>query len=214
MARRKNRPSSPSALPAVSPTPSTPWYKRLWVVVTAVGTLAFTLGLNGPTLLQNLRKLPSEIETTRDQYLSWLKEDAAWTGNWSTFPEGVVNMGDMRLSEGIDLKITVHARHGKLDGTIASGRICANVPVFDFLLLRGPVTGNTAIVEVWDIIGGHSRVFERLKLVREHDVITVHTEAGDRSWFPAGARLGRHPAMDESFMRAFCGRSSNHVVPR
>jgi len=151
---------------------------------------------------------------TRDQYLGWLKEDSAWTGDWSSFPEGIVNMGEMRLSEGIDLKVTVHAQNGELGGTIASGRICANVPVFDFLLLRGSVSGNTATVEVWDIIGGHSRVFERLNFVREQEVITVLTEAGDKSWFPNGARIGRHPTTDDSFMSDFCSRFRKGVVPR
>jgi len=111
--------------------------------------------MNGPTLLQNIRKLPSEVETTHDQYVSWLKEDAEWTGDWSTFPEGIVDMADMRLSEGIDLKISLQAKNGELDGMIAAGKVCSNLP-FDFLLLRGSVSGTAADVEAWDIIGGHS----------------------------------------------------------
>jgi hypothetical protein len=81
MARRKKY--VPTAAPAPPATVrQEPWYKRTWVVVAAVGSAAFTLGMNGPTLLQNIRKLPSEVETTHDQFVSWLKEDAAWEGDW------------------------------------------------------------------------------------------------------------------------------------
>lgn len=215
MSRQKRKP--PPSCPPTDDTPVTapiPLRKRVWVVATAVGAIAFTLGLNGPTLLQNIRKLPAELEMTRDQYLGWLKEDAAWTGHWSTFPEGVVDIADMKLSEGVDLKISLQAKNGEVGGTIASGTICSQLPIFDFLLLRGSVSGNVANMEVWDIIGGHARVFERFKLVRENDIITVLPDAGDRSWFTAGARLGRHPDEDESFMQDFCKRHTGKEVPR
>lgn len=203
MASRKKR--SPATPPAPVPIQlKSPWYKRTWVVVVAVGSAAFTLGMNGPTLLQNMRKLPAEVEITRDQYLSWLKEDAEWIGEWSTFPEGYVDIGDMRLSDGVDLKISLQAKNGELGGMIASGKVCSNMPFFDFLLLRGTVSGNTANIEVWDIVGGHQRVFEQLKLVREGDVITVHPAAREASWFPQNARIGRHPEVNEAFMNSFC----------
>lgn len=199
MARRRK-----NTVQAAPPKP--PWYKRMWVVVAATASLAFTIGLNGPTLLQNVRKIPSEVETTRDQYLSWLKEDAEWAGDWSTFPEGIVDMGDMKLSEGIDMKLSLQAKNCELGGTIASGAVCATVPFFDFLLLRGKVSGNTASLEVWDIVGGHQQVFEQLTLVREGNVITVHPAKGQASWFPQGARIGKHPEPDEAFMSGFCKR--------
>ncbi|MDI5934676.1 hypothetical protein [Halomonas kalidii] len=204
--RKKNSLTAPSA-PSLA-QPKMPWYKHMWVVVLAVASVAFTLGLNGPTLLQNIRQLPSEVETTRDQYLSWLKEDAEWTGDWSTFPEGIVDMGDMQLSEGVDLKLSLQAKNGELGGTIATSAVCANMPVFDFLLLRGTVRGDTANVEAWDIVGGHQRVFESLTLVREGEVITVSSSNGAASWFPQGARVGKHPEANEAFMSNFCERKT------
>lgn len=202
MARRKKFVLAAPPAPAPVP-PKSPWYKRTWVIVVAVGSVVYTLGMNGQTLLQNIRKLPTEVETTYDQYVSWLKEDAEWAGDWSTFPEGVVDMADMRLSEGIDLKISLKAKNGELGGMIAAGKVCSNVP-FDFLMLRGSVFGTAANVEVRDIIGGHQRVFERLKLVRDENVITVHPLEGALSWFPQGARIGKHPDANEAFMNDFC----------
>lgn len=207
MSSRKRSSATP---PAPVPTqPKPPWYKRTWVVVVTVGSAAFTLGMNGPTLLQNMRKLPAEVEVTRDQYLSWLKEDAGWIGDWSTFPEGNVDIGDMRLSDGVDLKISLQAKNGELGGMIASGKVCSNIPFFDFLLLRGNVSGNTANLEVWDIVGGQRRVFEQLRLVREGNVIAVHPAAGEASWFPQGVRIGRHPETNEAFMNGFCKKGSS-----
>lgn len=209
--RRKQQTAAVPTMPVPEPL-KPPWYKRMWLVVVAVASVAFTLGLYGPALLQNIRSLPAEVETTRDQYLSWLKEDAEWTGDWSTFPEGIVNMGDMRLSEGVDLRLSLQAKNGELGGMIASGKVCSNIPVFDFLLLRGSVSGNTATVEVWDIVGGHQQVFERLKLIRENDVITVQSEREESSWFYHGARIGKHPETDEGFMGGFCKREFNTKV--
>lgn len=203
---RRKRPTAerPSAPPLRN---TEPWYRRVWVIVVSVGTIAFTLGLNGPTLLQNIRQLPSEVEATRDQFVGWLKEDAAWTGDWSAFPEGIVNMADMRLSDGVDLKISLHSRNGALGGMVATRRICTSLPAFDFLLLRGSISGNTANVELWDIVGGHERVFETMKLVREDGVITVWPNKRGESWFPAGARIGKHPNQPaEDFMTDYCNR--------
>lgn len=202
MARRKKYvPAAPPG--SLSAPPKAPWYKRAWVIAAAFGSVAFTLGMDGPTLLQNIRKLPTEVEATHDQYVSWLKEDAEWTGDWSNFPEGINDMADMRLSEGIDLKISLQAKNGELSGMITAGTVCSNVP-FDFLLLRGSVTGTAANVEVWDIDGGHQRVFEHLKLVRDGNVITVHPLGGETNWFPQGARIGKHTDANDAFMNGFC----------
>ncbi len=191
------------------PVPSKPpWYKRAWVVASAVGGIAFTLGMNGPTLLQNIRKLPSEVNATSEQYLSWIKEDEEWTGNWSTFPEGIVNMEDMKLSTGVDLRISLHSKNGEISGEISSGAICKGFPAFDFLLVRGNVSGNSAHLTVWEIIGGETKTFEEIELNRQEGVITVIPKAGASSWFTNRARLGKHPETDKDFLQNFCNRAA------
>jgi hypothetical protein len=183
-----------------------PWYKKVWVVASAVGAVTFAIGLNGPTILQNLRKMPTEISETSDQYLSWIKEDEKWTGDWSTFPEGIVDMADMNLSDGVDLKISISSKNGDLSGEISTGAICKNVPSFDFLMIRGKVSGDMARVTVWDIIGGKKTSFAELDLVRTGDVITVKPVSGNGEWFPSGARIGKHPETDKKFLDNFCHR--------
>lgn len=198
--------------PSTPPTPNTlPWYRRVWVIVVSVATMAFTLGLNGPTLLQNIRLLPSEVEAAHDQFVGWLKEDVDWTGDWSTFPEGIVNIADMHLSDGVVLKISLHSNKGTLGGMVATRRICTSLLAFDFLLLRGSISGNTANVEVWDIVGGHERVFGSMKLVRENGIITIWPDKRGESWFPTGVRIGKHSNQStENFMADYCNRRQPH----
>jgi len=193
MSRRSKRKQSPAQ--TQSPVPATisvPWYKRAWVVISTISAASFLFLLNAPTVLQNVRKLPDEARETYSQYRSWVKEDTEWTGHWSSFPEGVVDMADMRLSN-VDMQITIWASQGEIDGTIATKVICRSIPVLNFVLLRGHVNGDTATVTVWDIVEGQKTDFAELKLVREGDVLTVTPLSGRKDWFPATARLGRHP---------------------
>ena len=176
----------------VAPATKAPWYKRVWVVASATGVVVSAILLKGPTLLQNARILPAEVRQTASDFQSWAKEDAAWTGHWSSFPEGIADMADMHLSD-VDMQITIWASQGDIDGTIATKSICRSIPILNYVLLRGEVSGNTANVVAWDIVQGHKTDFAELKLVRDGDVVTVTPISGRKGWFPATARLGRHP---------------------
>ncbi|GHT92729.1 hypothetical protein FACS1894116_03400 [Betaproteobacteria bacterium] len=190
MARKSKSKVNPSqqAAPAVK----VPWYKRIWVVVSATSVVVSTILLKEPTLLQNARVLPEEVRQTAGQFLSWVKEDTEWTGHWSSFPEGIMDMADMHLSD-VDMQITIWASQGNIDGTISTKSICKSIPVFNYVLLRGEVSGNTAHVTAWDIVQGHKTEFAELKLVRDGGIITVTPSSGRKDWFPATARLGKHP---------------------
>lgn len=205
--RPRKTPAAPVSIQTPQPQPPQPWYKKVWVVASAVGAAAFAIGLNGPNILQNLRKMPTEISATSDQYLSWIKEDEKWTGDWSSFPEGIVNMADMHLSEGVDLKMSIVSKNGDIGGEISTGTICKNVPHFDFLMIRGKVSGSTARITVWDIIGGKTVTFGDLDLVRKDDVITIKPVSGNSDWFPSGARIGKHPDSDKQLLANFCKRN-------
>ncbi len=192
MGKQVRRREASTAAPQPSPEtpPKQPWYKNLWLGASTTGGVAFALGLNGPTILQNMRKIPEEVSVTTNQYLSWVKEDEHWGGHWSTFPEGIVNMEDMNLSKNTDFTVSLTAKNGDIGGEISTGEICRVVPHFDFLLLRRKVNGTTARVTVWDIIGGKTVEFGEIDLVRDADVITVRPLSGNTSWFPNGARIG------------------------
>src|SRR3546814_17322974 len=81
----------------------------------------------------------------------------------------------MQLSN-VDMQITIWASQGEIDGTIATKEICKAIPVFNYVLLRGEVFGNTATVTAWDIVLGHKTEFAKLKLVRDGNIITVRSD--------------------------------------
>src|SRR3546814_15367641 len=111
-------------------------------------------------MLQNARIIPKEVRETATQYQSWVKEDSEWTGHWSASPEGLADIADMQLST-VDMQITIWASQGEIDGTIATKEICKAIPVFNYVLLRGEVFGNTATVTAWDIVLGHKTEFAK-----------------------------------------------------
>jgi hypothetical protein len=95
------------------PAKKVPWYehqfskslKAGWIVLCTVIAAVGAIILKGPEVFDNLQKLPADISSVSDKFESWWYENADWTGNWSSFPEGIVDMGDMHLSD-TDLKIT------------------------------------------------------------------------------------------------------------
>lgn len=169
-----------------------PWYKQLWFVISATAVVVSAILLNGPAMLQSARILPKEVIETKRQFKSWVKEDEEWTGHWSSFPEGIGDMKDLNLSD-VDMQITIWASEGYIDGTIATKKICRSIPIFNYILLRGEVSGDSAHVIAWDIIQGHKTDFAELKLQRDGEVLTVTPVSGQVMWFSESARLGRAP---------------------
>lgn len=101
-------------------------------------------------------------------------------------------MADMKLSD-VGMQITIWSKEGEISGTIATKKICENIPFVNYVLLRGEVSGNTALVVVWDIVQSKKTDFALLKIVRDGEVITVTPTEGLKEWFPAKALLGKHP---------------------
>lgn len=185
-----------------------PWYRRAWVIVSGVFAVVSAVLLSGPEALKNSRILPREISTTVSQFRSWVKEDAEWTGHWTAHPESYADVAGLRLSD-VDMQITLWATEGRIDGTIATKKICKSLPILNYVLLEGTVFGDSARVKAWDIIGGHRVDFADLLLERDGYLMTVTPTAGRRDWFPETARLAIDPvsADDHSQMESthtFC----------
>lgn len=171
----------------------TPWYKRFWVIASGICAIVAAILANGPEALRNSRILPSEFSKTISQFRSWVKEDSEWTGKWIAHPEGFADLADMQLSD-VDLEIVIWATEGRIDGTIATKRLCNELPMFNYILLEGSVFGNSAKVVAWDLVGGHRVEFARLTLERDGYLMAVTPTAGNKEWFPATARIARDPS--------------------
>ena len=172
------------------------WYKRYWVIASGVCAVIAAILINGPDALRNSRILPSEVSKTISQFRSWVKEDPEWTGKWTAHPEGFADLAGMRLSE-IDLEIVIWANEGQIDGTIATKRLCKELPMLNYILLEGSVSGDSAQVTAWDLIGGHRVDLARLTLNRDGHLMTVIPTAGNKEWFPESARIARDPSAPE-----------------
>jgi hypothetical protein len=75
-----------------------------------------------------------------------------------------------------------------------NARVCG--VSFDYLLLSGSVSGDTADVMVWDLRDGHKLRFAQLTLSRDSDVLTIRPTLDPATLFPSEVRIGRHPSHD------------------
>ena len=195
MARKRRQ---PSARPVTSSDlqVTLPWYRRVWFLITLVGAGLSGLLANGPMLLSNAEKLPSEFERVSGKFLSWYYEDQAWTGLWSANPEGYVDSVEMKLSD-VDIKLHLLSEHGRIGGEISMKSICRVVPMFDYLLLEGKISGDIATITAFDFIGGERKNFFRFSAKRDGVVITVAPGEGAQEWLPAvPVRIGLHPSRE------------------
>lgn len=170
---------------------SDPWYKRVWVVVSALGVVCFTLIVNAPVLLANLENLPADTTRVKNKFLSWYYDDAAWAGFWSSFPEGYVDVEDMELSKG-DLKLEIDSVNGQISGIMVNKEICVAAPLSGYLLIEGKVSGDVAVIMAYDIVGGRRTNLIKAKLERQGIVMTVLPMEGNVDWIPEESRIGRH----------------------
>jgi hypothetical protein len=156
----------------------------------AIGGVVGAILLNINPILTNVRQLPSELQKTRDQFSSWYYQDDAWSGRWINNPEGYVDAEDMKLSQE-RMVVDIQVKRGVIDGIVATPQICASIPSFDFLLLRGKVnsTRSSARVIVWDVFEGHKREVASLNLKRDEAVMTVVPKHGAVKLFPARALI-------------------------
>lgn len=196
MSRKRRKTSTGSVEPSDS-LASIPWYRRVWVLIVIVCTPIYWVIDNGPVLLSNAEKLPSEFERVSGKFLAWYYDDQDWSGLWSAYPEGYVDAEDMKLSD-VDIKLHLMSEHGRIGGEISMKSICRVVPMFDYLLLEGKVSGDLATITAFDFIGGERKNFFRLYAKRDGVVITVSPKEGALGWLPdAPVRIGLHPPRDD-----------------
>lgn len=194
MPRKKRLPPAKSPVTSPGAQVKLPWYRHAWFVITLIGAGLYGVLANGPMLLSNAEKLPSEFERVSGKFLSWYYEDQAWEGLWSANPEGYVDSVDMHLSD-VDIKLHLLAEHGNIGGEISMKSICRVIPMFDYLLLEGKLSGDTATITAFDFIGGERKNFFRFFAKRDGVVVTISPGEGVQDWLPpAPVRIGLHPS--------------------
>jgi hypothetical protein len=169
----------------------TPWYKKVWVVISIVVTSAFAFAINSSTIFNNLEKLPSDFQRVSNQFFTWYYDDDAWNGLWSANVEGYVDIEDMNLSQ-TDIQLHLMAQQGHIGGEISLRSICRSTP-FNYFLLDGTVKGDTAYITAFDIFGGKKLELFKFSALREGVVLTVSPETNNSKWIKNNARIALHP---------------------
>lgn len=215
MGRRQKRPKKPA-----DTTPSKPWYQRAWVgaalvggVITTIVSGIGTILTNGPTYIANAEKMPGEFERVSNKFLSWLYEDERWNGYFGTAPEAYADLEDMRLTKSDpQLNLHLYSQRGFVGGEITSKAICGSRPFPDYLMLEGRVSlsGNSARVVAWDVVGGRRQNYFAFTIEQDGGVVLTLTHVeGLRDALPETARVARYPdlTVDEKVyeaLRAVC----------
>ncbi|MFD0928515.1 hypothetical protein ACFQ1T_01860 [Methylophilus glucosoxydans] len=117
------------------------------------------------------------------------------------------------------MEIVIWATEGRIDGTIATKRLCKELPLLNYILLEGSVSGNSAEVVAWDLIGGHRVEFARLTLERDGQLMAVTPIAGNKGLFPIRSRIARDPSVPEDKEKldadhTFCSVERSELLKR
>lgn len=151
-----------------------------------------------PAFFKGLNDTPSEFSKTKNSFLSWFKEDDAWVGMWSSFPEGVVDMASMNLTDS-DFIFYIENSQGEMGGYFTSQTVCKIAPLsFGILMLDGKASASKATAEVFDIVQGRRLHIANFSFSRDGNVLTVKQIDGVAPLIEAPLRLGKHPSPEES----------------
>ena len=67
------------------------------------------------------------------------------------------------------------------------------MPLFDYVLIEGKVSGTKANILAFDMIGGSRKNLAKFNLTRDGIVLTVVPSEGAKAWLPQPVRIGLHP---------------------
>jgi hypothetical protein len=213
--RRRTVRASSSQTSLITKQGVTPWYRRIWILLSILGAGLFGLVANGPMLLENAEKLPSTVDRVSGKFMSWYYEDKSWEGFWSANPEEYVNIEEVNLSD-VDIKIHLKADKGRLDGEISTKKICSVTPMFDYLLLEGEAHGKEATITVYDFIDGRRHNFFQFTAQKEGVVLSIAMKEGAKDWIPFPARLGLHSSAGDPYalLEGTCSKERKELLAK
>lgn len=191
--------------------------KLAWIAFVTVAGALGALGLQGPDAIDGLMKLPPKATEAWHKFLGWKGDDAGWTGIWSNDIEGYVNNVDLAISN-VEMRVDLAADKGMLDGMFATRELCKQIPLFNFVLVRGSSAFDSADAEIYDFIGGKERLFARVTLKRDGPVLVIQATEDRLGWFKGPVRLARAVGSDtatqDKARDSFCETERNEWVKK
>jgi len=159
--------------------------RSFWAGLAAVATFVLTHGVES---LSNLRKLPSEIQSTYFLFQSWYYDDAKWTGIWSSREEGYID--DYKQAEA-PLKLALSTERGKAYGEMFNLSVCNLSPMLPPVLIEGEIRRGKLIAYAFAYVAGEKNfLYSFVATQNEIDpVITLFPLQDHLELMPASARL-------------------------
>lgn len=167
------------------------WWAKVWASRTAwgvVGGAVVWVLANGVESLSNLRKLPSEVQSTYHMFQSWYYDDALWTGTWSSREEGHID--DYKQAE-MPLKLAVGTERGKVFGEMFNRSVCELNPMLPPVLVEGEIVRGKLVAYAFAYVGGERNFLYSFSATRsdKEPVITLSPLRDPHGLVPPNARL-------------------------
>jgi hypothetical protein len=148
------------------------WYRKHWYVIAGLaGVLGWVLK-DGADALDKASTLPTKLKAVKSQVLSWHYNDGSWNGWWTTSTEGLVDSGDVKVSQ-IRARLSLSAVQGKVHGEFSSETVCTIAPLIGVLMLDGDIHGNVLHGIAYQIVGGKRENFATFSVTPTKDGLTV-----------------------------------------
>jgi len=130
-----------------------------------------------------------------DRLVAWHYKTELWNGYFSNFVEEIVNLEEMNLSKDSSMTLTLSSSGNLIDGGMSEKRLCGIFPPQDFKLVSGTIShfGNSAEIQIFEIVQGHTKVYAEFKLHHDGLILEVTPKRNSR-WFGRDTiRLLQHP---------------------
>ena len=167
------------------------WWQKIWASRTAWGVVAGAavwVLANGVESLSNLRKLPSEVQSTYHMFKSWYFDGARWTGTWSSREEGDVD--DYKQAE-MPLELSVTTERGSVQGGMFNRSVCELNPMLPPVFVEGEIVRDKLVADAFVIVGGQRNFLYSFSATRsaKEPVITLVPLTDPLGLMPPNARL-------------------------
>ena len=149
---------------------------------------------NGVESLANLRKLPSEVQSTYNMFQSWYYDDALWTGTWSSRVEAYIDDLDQSTTP---LKLVLETEQGHVRGEMLNKAVCEISPLFLPVLIEGRVRRGAIDAYAFVYRSGKREYLYRSSAERDVSqplVIAVAPTEDPMGLLPQSARLADSPS--------------------
>lgn len=188
------------------------WWQKVWASRTVWGVVGGAVAwvlANGVESLSNLRKLPSEVQSTYHMFQSWYYDDSLWTGTWSSREEGHID--DYKQAE-MPLKLTVGTERGKVFGEMFNRSVCELNPMLPPVLVEGEIVGGKLIAYAFAYVGGQRNFLYSFSATSsdKEPVITLSPLKDPLGLMPSSARLVQHIEATPSGDVSASGQEAGH----